>query len=140
MDIITAIAAGTKALEALKAIQDMNKAYDSATWKGKVAELMSDIADMKIALIDANEQIRDLEKEKDLLMTMVAFKAENTINKNGFCYEVFDDDQVSHLPFCQYCMTNGKYVRISHSPSGGGSSICPSCKTHYDTRRIMYQP
>jgi hypothetical protein len=139
LDIITAIAAGTKALEALKAIQDINKAYDSATWKSKVAELMSDIADMKIALIEANDQIRDLEKANDALTKMVTFKAEHTINKNGFCYEVFDDSQVSHLPFCQYCMTSGKYVRISHSPMGA-SSICPSCKTHYDTRRIMYQP
>ena len=51
MDIMTAIAAGTKAIEALKGIQDLNKAYDAATWKAKVAELMSDIADMKIALI-----------------------------------------------------------------------------------------
>ena len=41
MDIMSAIAAGTKALEALKAIQDINKQYDAATWKGKVAELMN---------------------------------------------------------------------------------------------------
>jgi hypothetical protein len=47
MDIMTAIAAGTRALEALKAIQDLNKRYDEATWKAKTAELISDIADMK---------------------------------------------------------------------------------------------
>ena len=70
MDIITAIAAGTKALEALKAIQDINKAYDAATWKSKVAELMSDIADMKITLIEANDQIRDLEKNIKMALVM----------------------------------------------------------------------
>jgi hypothetical protein len=72
MDIMSAIAAGTKALEALKAIQDINKQYDAATWKGKVAELMSDIADMKLALIDANENTRQLEKEKEELVAKIA--------------------------------------------------------------------
>jgi len=85
MDIMTAIAAGTKALEALKAIQDINKQYDAATWKAKVAELMSDIADMKLALIDANENIRQLENENKELATKVAFKAEKQSTKTVFC-------------------------------------------------------
>ena len=139
MDIITAIAAGTKALEALKAIQDINKAYDAATWKSKVAELMSNIADMKIALLDANDQICDLEQHNDTLTKQVAFKAEKTINKTGFCYEVFDDGQVSDRPFCQNCMTGGKYVRIVHGVMGAVNAMCPSCKTQYNALRLRYQ-
>jgi hypothetical protein len=139
LDIITAIAAGTKALEALKAIQDINKAYDAATWKSKVAELMSDIADMKITLIEANDQIRDLEKNNESLAKMVTFKAEKTISKNGSCYEVFDDGQVSDLPFCQNCMTTGKYVRIAHGVMGAVNAICPGCKTQYNALRLAYR-
>ena len=59
MDIMTAIAAGTRALEVLKAVQELNKSYDEATWKAKTAELISDIADMKVALVEAHERIGD---------------------------------------------------------------------------------
>jgi hypothetical protein len=138
MDIMTAIAAGTKALEALKAIQDLNRQYDGATWKARVAELMSDIADMKLALISANENIRTLENEKKDLSEKVAFKAEKTKYANGFLYEVFEDGAVAEFPFCQNCMTNGKFVRIARAPIGG-SSHCPGCKAHYDTRSVMHR-
>jgi fumarate hydratase class II len=138
MDIMSAIAAGTKALEALKAIQDINKQYDAAAWKAKVAELMSDVADMKLALIDANENIRQLENEKKELNDRVAFKVEKTRYENGFLYEVFDNGTVAELPFCQNCMANGKLIRIARAPIGGGSH-CPGCKTHYDTRSVMHR-
>jgi hypothetical protein len=138
MDIMSAIAAGTKALEALKAVQDINKQYDAATWKAKVAELMSDIADMKVTLIDASDQIRQLESEKKELTAKVSFKAEKTKYENGLLYEVFEDGTIAEFPFCQNCMTNGKYVRIVRAPIGGGSH-CPGCKAHYDTRSVMHR-
>src|SRR6516225_4090569 len=116
MDIVTAITAGTKALEALKAIQDISKSYDAATWKAKVAELMSDIADMKLALIDANDKIRELEQENHALTERVRFKAEKITYERGLSYEIFDDGAVAEFPFCQNCMTSGKYVRIVRSP------------------------
>jgi hypothetical protein len=55
MDLMTGIAAATKALVALKAIREIDKSLDAATWKAKVAELMGSVADMKLALIDAND-------------------------------------------------------------------------------------
>ena len=138
MDIITAIAAGTKALEALKAVQDINKSYDAATWKAKVAELISDIADMKLALIEANDKIRALDMEKGELAAKVVFKAEKTTYEDGYLFEVFDNGEVAEFPFCQNCLTSGKYVRIARSP-GSGSAFCPGCKTHYDIRSVMHR-
>ncbi len=137
MDIVAAIAAGTKAIEALKVIKDINKSFDDATWKGKVAELMSDIADMKMALIDANDKIRSLEKDKQDLAAKVVFKAENTVYENGFLYEVFDEGKVAEFPFCQKCLTDGSYIRIARSP--GGSCMCPGCKSHYDVLSVMHR-
>src|SRR5271169_1821350 len=78
MDLIVGIAAATKALEALKAIRDIDKSFDEAAWKAKVAELMGDIADMKIALVTANDTIHALEKGKKELTDKLAFKAEKT--------------------------------------------------------------
>jgi hypothetical protein len=138
MDIISAISAGTRALEALKAVQDINKQYDAATWKARVAELMSDVADMKLALIDANDRIRKLNTEKKELSERISFKAEKTKYENGLLYEVFEDGTIAEFPFCQNCMTEGKYVRIVRAPIGGASH-CPGCKAHYDTRSVMHR-
>jgi hypothetical protein len=135
MDIMTAIAAGTRALEALKAVQDLNRSYDAATWKGKVAELMSDIADMKIALIEANDKIRDLTEQNEKLSAQIRFKAEKTKYENGLRYEVFDDGKVADLPFCQNCETNGKFVRLARALTG--HAVCPNCKAAFDLQSVF---
>lgn len=137
MDIMSALTLGTKTLEALKAIKDIEKNFDAATWKAKVAELMSDVADMKMALVEANDKITELEKRASELTTQLTFKAERTAYKNGFLYEVFQDGTTAEFPFCQNCTTAGKYVRIARAP-GGGSAICPSCKTHFDIRSVWH--
>lgn len=137
MDIMSALTAGTKALEALKAIQEIDKSYDAAAWKAKVAELMSDIADMKMALIEANDKIRLLETQTEALSAQVKFKVERTVTeRNGFVYEVFDGGSVADLPFCQNCTTGGKYVRIVRTP--GNTALCPACKTHFDMRSVLH--
>jgi hypothetical protein len=135
MDIVTAITAGTRALEVLKALQDLNKSYDAATWKGKVAELMSDIADMKFALIEANDKIRDLKEDNEQLSAKIVFKAEKTKYENGLRYEIYEDGTIAEFPFCQNCETNGKFIRITRAL--GNIASCPGCKATYDMRSVM---
>ena len=52
-------------LEALKAIQEIDKNLDAAKYKLKVAELMSAVTDAKIALVDAREEVASKAKEID---------------------------------------------------------------------------
>lgn len=137
MDIVTAITAGTKALEALKAISDIDKNLDAATWKGKVADLMCGIADMKLALIEANDKIRDLEKDNEALLNQVRFKAEKTVYEKGLLYEVYEDGKVAEFPFCQHCMTNAKYIRLSRTPKN--DVACPGCKMQYNFHAVLYR-
>jgi predicted nuclease with TOPRIM domain len=135
MDIMTAIAAGTRALEAVRAVQDLNKSYDEATWKGKTAELISDIADMKVALVEAQERLRELQNQNDTIKAKLVFKAEKTKYEKGWRYEVFEDGTVADFPFCQRCETEGKFVRIVRGL--GPFSNCPGCKATYDTTSVM---
>jgi hypothetical protein len=137
MDLMTAIAAGTKALEALKAIQDIDKSLDAATWKAKVAELMVSIADMKLALVDANDTIHTLEREKNEFREKLAFKADRTVYENGLLYEVFANGEVAELPFCQRCWTEGKFIRLSRATSY--TAQCAGCKTTFDYRSVMHR-
>ena len=135
MDIMTAIAAGTRALEAVRAVQDLNKSYDEATWKAKTAELISDIADMKVTLVEAQERIRELQNQNEEQQARLIFKVEKTKYEKGWRYEIFEDGTIADFPFCQRCETEGKFVRIVRGP--GAWSNCPGCNATYDTRSVM---
>jgi predicted nuclease with TOPRIM domain len=135
MDIITAIAAGTRALDAVRAVQDLNKSYDEATWKAKTAELLSDIADMKVALVEAQDRIRELQNQNEKLQAKLIFKVEKTKYEKGWRYEIFEDGTLADFPFCQRCETEGQFVRIVRSL--GSFSSCPGCKANYETRSVM---
>jgi hypothetical protein len=124
-----------RALEALKAVQEINKSYDEATWKAKTAELMGDIADMKVTLVEAQERIRELQNENEAVKTKLQFKAEKTKYVNGWRYEVFEGGGLADFPFCQRCETEAKFVRIVRSL--GPISNCPGCKGTYQTRDVM---
>ena len=139
MDLMTGIAAATKALEALKAIREIDKSFDAATWKAKVAELMGSVADMKMALLTANDAIRALENDKKELTSKLIFKAEKTTYENGFLYEVFEGGNVAEFPFCQRCLTEAKYIRLARSGSGGGAAVCPGCKAIFELRSVMHR-
>jgi hypothetical protein len=65
IDFAVAIASKTKCWEALKAIQEIDKNLDAATYKAKVAELMSAVSDAKVALVDVREEVASKAKEID---------------------------------------------------------------------------
>ncbi|MCF6272162.1 MAG: hypothetical protein L3J37_03085 [Rhodobacteraceae bacterium] len=75
MDIVGGLSAASLALGLVKDLRDIDRSVDEATFKLKVAELTSALADTKISLSDAklsmsdkDEQIRSLEaKIKDLV-------------------------------------------------------------------------
>ncbi len=63
MDIPIALTSLTKGLELLKAIREIDKNFDAATYKGKIAELMSTVADAKNALIEARHELAARDQE-----------------------------------------------------------------------------
>ncbi len=140
MDFVTAITAGTKALDLLKTLREIDKSFDAATWKAKVAELMSDVAEMKMALLDAREAIQGLEAEKTELMGRLRFRAEKTIVHKGWTYEILETGKPNELPLCQYCLTNGMHNRLHRTSANHFVCACPGCKTHYEARTLMYIP
>ena len=67
IDFAVALTSLTKGLEALRAIQDIDKNLDAATYKAKIADLMSAVAAAKLALIEAREEAASKDKEIDQL-------------------------------------------------------------------------
>ncbi|MDF2369362.1 MAG: hypothetical protein P1V21_01085 [Rhizobiaceae bacterium] len=130
MDVVMGFAAINAALKAVKSIRDIDKDFDKAQFKLVISELTSSLADAKITLIDANEEISDLVLQIKNLKEQWAF-GEKLVEKDGYKYYPSDDGGPSGEPFCQVCERNdGKYFQLTRS-KGHIEHTCPNCKSVY---------
>lgn len=103
---------------------------DRAEQKLKLAELMSALADAKIALASALEQMADLDKK-------VTERAKLDAVKKWFVdgvYVLLDErDSPRDGPFCSRCFdVDSRLVRPANDRTGErGMGICPQCKTKF---------
>jgi hypothetical protein len=63
MDLIQGLAAASAAIGIAKDLREIDRSVDEASYKLKIAELISALADTKIALADAKEKIMPIEAE-----------------------------------------------------------------------------
>jgi hypothetical protein len=66
MDVITGLGALSQALNIAKDLREIGRTYDEATFKLRMSELQSALADAKIGLSQSSERIVELERELDL--------------------------------------------------------------------------
>jgi hypothetical protein len=137
MDIPVVLTTLSKSLEALKAIRDIEKDFDAASYKAKIAELMNSVADAKIALTDAPDEIAAKENEIARLKEGLKFREEHTTIVRGRRYEKGSNGKPIGMPFCERCDTvDGLLIRIAVTSSNYESvAICPQCKANYGRER-----
>ena len=63
MDWNAALSSLSTALTVTKAIKDIDSAYDKAVYKGQIAELLSSLADVKISVLEAQDELREKDAE-----------------------------------------------------------------------------
>lgn len=63
MDIMTGLAAAAQAVDITKKLRDLSAELDTATYRAQIAELYSNLADVKIALSDAKEALHERDQE-----------------------------------------------------------------------------
>lgn len=133
MDIPLALTAMSKSLEVLKAIREIDKDFDAASYKAKIAELMSSVAEARIALADARDEIAAKDKEIARLKDGLKFREDHTIVVRGRRYEKGSNGKPIGMPFCERCDTvDGLLIRIASTSSKDGYvAICPQCKANY---------
>lgn len=134
MDIMTTIAAISKGLDVLKALKDINQEFDRATYKGQIAELMSTLAEAKLSLLDARDELRAKDTEISALKDTFSFVAEKTVVVRGMRYEKTPDGGPEGMPFCDRCeKIDGKLIRIAGTSTSkdGYKAVCPQCKADY---------
>lgn len=132
MDLIAGLAATAKGLEIAKALRDIDRSMEAAEYRAKIADLIDQLTDAKIALSEARETIAAKDAEIRRLTEVQAAKVKTLRNKDGFNFG-FVDGQVNQLPFCPTCEQQGK--QIMFSGFDGDILRCSACK-RVEQRRI----
>lgn len=132
MDIPGALSSISTALTIVKQLNEIDARVDEATFKLKIAEITSSLADTKIRLVEAAEEISEKEAEIKSLKLAMSFKAESTTRLKGFTYECNEDGTPKGAPFCPACESNGTMLRLVHYISERGMPWkCAKCKSDY---------
>lgn len=132
MDIVGAIAATTGALQIVRELRELDAALDKVALKAQMVDLMGKLADVKLALLDAQAALR--EKDAEIANARAAMRTQAaTVVKNGFRYRESPEDpgEPYGYPFCTRCEEIGaQMVSTINSPRERGA-VCPQCKTLY---------
>jgi hypothetical protein len=131
VDFVTAIATATQAVKLLNDLRGIDKAFESAESRLKIAELTGALADLKNALIDAKEEVRAKQSEFKLLEdNFLVFK--ETVVAGGYQYDKKEDGTPKGHPYCPVCIQKHGYMfHTTPSMKPGRLEECPSCKATY---------
>lgn len=115
MNISAGIAAVTQAITIAKTLRSIEKSYDEATLKAQLAELVSALADAKLALTEAKESHQ--KKDKMIAKLKASFEAHGDLitSDGGYKFFVGEDGNPLGYPVCPKCEIDGKLVQLKQN-------------------------
>lgn len=129
VDIAAGLTIAAQAIGLVKDLREIDRGLDTGEYKAKMAELYSSLADVKMALADAQEALKTKDQDLDNLRASFATK-ETTVRKDGFSMLTFEDGSPKGDPFCPVCeQKEGKLFHIAHLP--GNKNKCPNCHSEF---------
>ena len=109
-------------------------------FKIKIADLSAAVLDLKLALIEAKDELAAKDAEIERLQKLLQRKAE-LIEHGGFSYDKGKDGKPKGDAYCPVCKEkDGLLIHLTRPPHGTTSSRCPnpSCKAVYPVPRFEY--
>lgn len=131
MDIASGIAAVTQGLGIAKALRGIEKSYDEATYKAKVAEVIEALTDAKLALAEAKEGMAEKDREIERLKAAFESKAALVGGHGGYSYMTDEGGNPLGYPVCPKCeQVNGRIIQTKEHEHSR-KSRCPACGDQY---------
>jgi hypothetical protein len=131
MDLAAGIAAASNALKIAGTLKDIQKQYDAAEWKSKLAELQSALADTKFALVDARDEIAARDAEIARLKDAFREREELIVGDGDYKYRIDSQGHMVGYPFCPSCETlEGRMVQLKQD-GGIIAAKCPACHAKF---------
>ena len=135
---MTALTTATKSLELVKALRDVDRQIGEAELKAKAAELLSNLADVKVALVQARDDIESREKEMAKLKAAFQLR-EDCVRHENFLYDKKLDGSPRGQPYCPRCeQVDGLMIKLTYDEGMRGNAICPQCKTKYRHVQVFH--
>jgi hypothetical protein len=130
MDIMTGLSAVAQALNVANWLRGIEKGFDAAEFKIKIADLYSALADAKVSLADAKTEMDSKQAEIDALVAQFQVRAV-TVEHEGYKYERGPDGKPVGYPYCPVCESSGRMIRTTYTGKERGEVCCPRCKAVY---------
>jgi hypothetical protein len=135
MDFTVALSSVKNAIDLVRTLQGIDKDFDAATYKAKIAELMSALASAQQDLTDAREEVSQLKSEAERLKKTFHYREDSTIVYRGHRYDRTSEGLPMGMPYCERCETvDGVLIHLAliiKNSQVGNAAICPQCKSDY---------
>ena len=136
--IVEGLTAVTTALNVVKTLRDIDRGVQEADFKLQIATVTELLADAKLALVDAQDEIKSKDAELERLRSSLRFRAEETIEAGGFTYRKVDGKPVGRA-YCSVCLDEGRFHTVHSILTKAGHSVqCPKCKAEFGPRVHRY--
>lgn len=131
MDIAGGIAAATNALGIAKALRDVERSWDTVTYKQQIIDLVDALADAKSALIDAKEVISERDTEITRLKKHQISSSTLMDGDGGYQYQTNEAGERVGYPCCPSCLeTEARVVNLKQDQVLIAAK-CPICDRSY---------
>jgi hypothetical protein len=120
MDIIGTIATSISVVQRLR---EISKNVADAEFKNLLADLLNDLADLKLQAADYKKRLAKLEAENALLKKTVAPAEEKPIGRKWGCYQFEGDDGL----YCPGCW-DSKRLKASTTRATSRHRLCAVCQ------------
>jgi hypothetical protein len=124
------------AMEIGKGLAAVDKMMEQATLKGRVAELLSSLADAKIAITEAQGVFEQKDAEIRRLQDALANKAKVARVRNAY-YELDAGGKPTGHPYCARCHeVDHRLVHLAVPDFLNELSTCPQCKAKFQAHTV----
>ena len=135
--ITTALSGIKTATEIAQFLNNTDSSLGKAETKLKIAELINQLADAKIAIADIKEII--IEKDRQISELAESQKIHGEVSYEAPYYWHTHDGKKDG-PYCQQCYDTGKKLIRLQSPLGGGHWVCQTCKSTFIDNNASDEP
>lgn len=128
VDFVPALSAVSQALKLVNDLRGIEKAYDAAELKLKIAELTGKLADLKITLIDAKEEVAEKQTEINRLSELLKRRAD-LVEDGEYKYDKNAEGKATGHAYCPVCEQAGNLIHVTTLLDE--HQQCPKCKALY---------
>lgn len=139
MDLAAALGAVGAALNVAKSIKDIDAAFDRAAYKIQIADLMSNLADVKVAVLEAQEELRDAKAENERLTNALSAKGDLIEGPGGHLW-ISQEGLKLGYPVCPSCLEREGRQVILKQDGGMASTRCPRCASAFQPVEYFHKP